>query len=88
MPLFFLRNLTCVVAMLFSVHAFAESPPVESVGKIELSRYAGKWYEIAAFPMFFQRQCTGDTTAEYVIRQNGEKALKYTPQTALTESPR
>ena len=49
----------------------AESPAVQSVGQIDLKRYAGKWYEIAAFPMYFQRNCIGDTTAEYTLTPDG-----------------
>jgi apolipoprotein D and lipocalin family protein len=51
--------------------ALAEAPPVQAVASVDLARYAGKWYEIAAFPMFFQRQCVGDTTAEYALRPDG-----------------
>jgi apolipoprotein D and lipocalin family protein len=50
----------------------AEMPPVHSVSQIDLSRYVGKWYEIAAFPMFFQRNCIADTTAEYTLPPDGE----------------
>ncbi len=52
--------------------ALAETPPVRTVAAVDLARYAGKWYEIAAFPMFFQRQCVGDTTAEYGLRPDGD----------------
>lgn len=52
--------------------AQAEAPPVQSVGQIDLVRYTGKWYEIAAFPMFFQRNCLGDTTAEYSLQPDGD----------------
>jgi apolipoprotein D and lipocalin family protein len=45
---------------------------VQSVGQVDLNRYLGKWYEIAAFPMFFQRQCIGDTTAEYALRPDAD----------------
>jgi apolipoprotein D and lipocalin family protein len=55
--------------------AHAESLPVQSVGKVDLGRYVGKWYEIAAFPMFFQRQCIADTTAEYALRPDGDIAV-------------
>ena len=48
------------------------------VAAVDLGRYAGKWYEIAAFPMFFQRQCVGDTTAEYARRADGDLST-YTP---------
>lgn len=46
--------------------------PVSSVPVLDLARYAGKWYEIASFPMFFQRQCVGDTTAEYGLTPDGD----------------
>jgi len=42
--------------------------PVEVVAKVDLNRYAGKWYEIARLPNWFQRQCASDTTAEYTLR--------------------
>lgn len=52
--------------------AAAEMPPVAAVERVDLTRYAGRWHEIAAFPMFFQRQCVGDTTADYALRPDGE----------------
>lgn len=60
------------IALLAFGNAYAELPPVQSVAQVDLERYAGKWYEIAAFPMFFQRQCIGDTTAEYAALPNGD----------------
>jgi len=50
--------------------AHAEAP-VASVAELDLARYVGKWYEIASFPMFFQRNCIGDTTAEYGLTPDG-----------------
>ncbi len=64
-PLLYIALLACGIA-------HAELPPVESVAEVDPVRYAGRWYEIAAFPMFFQRQCTGETTAEYALRPDGE----------------
>lgn len=54
--------------------ATADEPPtsVEAVASVNLQRYLGKWYEISAFPMYFQRQCIAETTAEYSLKQNGE----------------
>lgn len=40
-------------------------PEVKTVQKIDINRYVGKWYEIARFPMFFQRDCASDVTAKY-----------------------
>ncbi|WP_221764684.1 lipocalin family protein [Methyloradius palustris] len=52
--------------------ARADQPDVTSVTTLDINRYVGKWYEIAAFPMFFQRNCIGDTTAEYSLDTKGE----------------
>lgn len=42
---------------------------------IDLSRYLGKWHEIASFPFYFQRNCE-KTTAEYsLISENELKVL-------------
>ena len=35
----------------------------QAVQSVDLNRYAGKWYEIARLPMFFQRNCASDVTA-------------------------
>jgi apolipoprotein D and lipocalin family protein len=45
--------------------------PVASVVAVDLVRYAGTWYEIASFPMFFQRNCVGETTATYAALPDG-----------------
>jgi apolipoprotein D and lipocalin family protein len=54
--------------------------------RVDLSRYAGKWYEIAAFPAWFERGCRCSTASyihmdEYVevknscVLDNGETAV-------------
>ena len=65
------RMLACTLALIGPL-VHAQPAPVRSVGTIDLGRYLGKWYEIAAFPMYFQRQCVGDTTAEYALRPDGD----------------
>ncbi len=45
--------------------------PVASVASVDLTRYSGKWFEIASFPMFFQRKCVANTTAEYQSNVSG-----------------
>jgi apolipoprotein D and lipocalin family protein len=62
----------CLALALFAPAAGADPAPVQPVAEVDLVRYSGKWYEIASFPMFFQRQCVGDTTAEYTLRQDGD----------------
>lgn len=61
---------------LFSSFAFAQSqtPKNQAVERIDIQQYAGKWYEIAHLPMFFQRNCVGDTTAEYQL--NSDNTVK------------
>lgn len=44
-----------------------KTPSVTPVQKIDINHYTGKWYEIARFPMFFQRNCASDVTATYSI---------------------
>jgi len=53
-----------------SLPALAQAP-VASVASVDLARYSGKWFEIASFPMFFQRNCIADTTAEYTPAPGG-----------------
>jgi apolipoprotein D and lipocalin family protein len=44
-------------------------PPPPTVDELDLSRYAGRWYEIASLPRWFQRGCRG-TEAEYRLRED------------------
>jgi apolipoprotein D and lipocalin family protein len=46
-------------------------PQLRTVGHVELGRYVGTWYEIAAFPQRFQQGCTA-TTATYTLRADGD----------------
>lgn len=45
-------------------------PPLETVPSLNVQQYAGKWYEIASFPFYWQDGCSC-TTAEYEILENG-----------------
>lgn len=49
---------------------------LETVPFVDLSRYAGKWYQIAFFPTRFQKNCTIDTTAEYTTRSDGRIGVR------------
>jgi apolipoprotein D and lipocalin family protein len=48
----------------------ADEQPLETVDSVDLERYLGRWYEIASYPMFFQKGCTA-TTADYSLREDG-----------------
>jgi apolipoprotein D and lipocalin family protein len=47
-----------------------EHPPLETVPYVDLSRYQGRWYEIARLPMWFQRGCL-QSTADYRLTEAG-----------------
>ena len=63
---------TLPLAATVSVAAHGKENPVQTVKSVELERYVGKWFEIANYPMFFQRKCVGDTTAEYAALPDGK----------------
>ena len=46
--------------------------PVRAVPAVDLTRYAGRWYEIVRLPNSFQAKCTGETTADYEPLPNGQ----------------
>jgi apolipoprotein D and lipocalin family protein len=48
----------------------AEKPPLEAVDSVDLDRYLGRWYEIASYPAWFQKNCTA-VTANYSLRDDG-----------------
>lgn len=41
-----------------------------TVASIELQRYTGQWFEIARLPMWFERNCIGDISATYSLRDD------------------
>ena len=51
----------------FSLTVQAESIKPKAVESIDVHQYAGKWYEIAHLPMYFQRNCVSDTSAQYTV---------------------
>lgn len=65
----------CILLALFLLPwmsaAVAREPLVRSVPQLDISRYAGRWHEIARLPMYFQRDCVGEVTAHYTLRDDG-----------------
>ncbi len=51
--------------------AVPDSARVTTVSRVELTRYAGVWHEVARIPNRFQKQCARGTTAEYTLRDDG-----------------
>ena len=52
-----------------------ELPPLQTVTSVDLTRYAGTWYEIARLPMWFQRDCVA-SQANYTLLENGNVGVK------------
>jgi len=50
----------------------ARAGAVQSVPVLDLTRYAGRWYEVARYPNRFQKRCAGDVTADYVLGPEGD----------------
>lgn len=48
-----------------------DSVAITTEGQVDLSQYAGRWFEIARFPNSFQRGCT-NVTADYALRADGD----------------
>ena len=61
-----------IVSNIFVGAQTAATPAVRTVPAVDLNRYSGKWYEIARYPNKFQKQCVGNTTATYTVKQNGK----------------
>lgn len=60
------------MGLCFSMPLPADSDkPLETVDRVDLERYMGRWYEIAKIPNRFQRKCVRDTSATYSLRPDG-----------------
>ncbi len=42
-----------------------------TVNSVDLNKYIGTWYEIAKIPNSFQNKCARNTTATYILRNDG-----------------
>jgi len=62
----FLTISTIAITMITKSH----DPEITTVSSVDLKKYAGKWYEIAAYPQRFEKGCHC-TTAEYTLSDKG-----------------
>jgi len=73
-------SLLAACGTLFAASCSTTSAPANApavVAKVDLARYAGKWYEIASKPMVFQKGCQG-TTAVYSPNPDGTLQVENT----------
>ena len=55
------------------IHKSASVPT--TVDSVDLKAYAGTWYEIGRLPMYFQRNCAYDVTANYTQKTDGSGVI-------------
>ncbi|WP_227982615.1 lipocalin family protein [Nocardia spumae] len=82
-----LRALTVSAAVAFGVAAAAVTGPAAPAGadvpaagpapvpQLDLDRYVGTWYQLAAVPQYFNLVCARDTRAEYAPLPNGDVSV-------------
>jgi apolipoprotein D and lipocalin family protein len=58
------RHLLAIILIMTTSKMQAQT--LQTVSNVDLKRYAGKWFEIASYPQFFQKGCHC-TTAEYTF---------------------
>jgi apolipoprotein D and lipocalin family protein len=65
---------TVLVSMLLTLAAVRDTTrgPVRPAQNVDLTRYAGRWYEVARFANRFQAMCAGETTADYTLLPDGQ----------------
>lgn len=66
-----MKLLILVIFMGLSLFALSEAEPLPTVSNVDLTRYVGKWYEVARYPNRFEKDCVSDVTAEYA-QQDGK----------------
>lgn len=74
-----------IFSFIISVTSHAETIAPQAVDKIDIKQYAGKWYEISHLPMYFQRKCVANTTAQYSINNNQTVSVLNSCRTATGE---
>lgn len=68
----FLIAIVFFTASAMAVAAQGGTGELKTVPRVELNKYAGKWYEIARYPNKFQKACVGNTTATYTLKDKGK----------------
>ena len=71
------KNFLFIMSILSSILGCKTHKELKTVENIDLNKYLGKWYEIAAFPQSFEKGCNC-TTAEYSLSPNVFVVVKNT----------
>ena len=52
--------------------AFGADEPLETAEHVDLTRYLGKWFEIARLPLIWENKCISEVTAIYTQQPGGK----------------
>jgi len=70
-----LATLLCLSVLGATSSDAADTPPaagtLATIPALDINRYMGTWFEIAKYPNWFQRKCTGETRAHYSQQSDG-----------------
>jgi apolipoprotein D and lipocalin family protein len=61
-----------LIASLLATTLVQAPATVRTVPAVDLDRYAGDWFEVARYPNWFERKCTGEVRASYARRADGD----------------
>ncbi|MFF0487772.1 lipocalin family protein [Nocardia sp. NPDC004068] len=61
-----------------SASALTSAAAPAPVPQLDLNRYLGTWYQLAAIPQYFNLVCARDTRAEYALDPQGDIAVHNT----------
>jgi len=62
----------CALTPLGALASDSPAAPLTPIAALDVPRYMGTWYEIARFPTWFQKKCTGESRAEYTPLTDGQ----------------
>ena len=71
-----MRPLSWLALSLLLCASPGRAADVVAVEALDISRYAGTWYEIARLPVFFQRKCVAEVTAQYTLQDDGSIGVR------------
>ncbi|HNW98814.1 MAG TPA: lipocalin family protein [Bacteroidales bacterium] len=58
-----------------SLFSCKQYKPLQTVNNVDIEKYAGKWYEIAAFPQVFQKGCSCSSAEYFTTSKNYVKVV-------------
>ena len=62
-----------VHVLTLAVAAPAVAAPLQALAQLDLGSYSGRWFQVALYPNYFQRNCVSDTSANYRLLPEGSR---------------